>query len=192
MLLKWAASSALLAISCAVVLAQIPVSQTQIEIAGVQVQPGITVSEALLLFKGKQVSRFDKGIYIEETVYFAKGTLQSIVGTLHLEKDVVTSACRNWDPSEDSADLARVLFAAVNASSSKEAATNAILETGVDRAADHTVETLLIRIGQRTIDISRQQGHRPMVNPPYGNAPPFVTVEECLSQPGTKVVLLHP
>ncbi|GEM_PF-3450539 len=160
-------------------------SEERIEIAGVQVRPGITVDDALLLFQGKQLARHDAELYIEVTETFPGGrTLNGvIVGTLYIAKGIVTGACRPWNYSQSSdppdSELARVLFALVNASASKEA----ILETSVQRTVQNTIETLLIRVGHRTIRISRYQTHV-APNPGLVALPPSVEVEECLFTPG--------
>jgi hypothetical protein len=185
--MKWLWVCASLA-ACHPSLGQVP--DASIEIDGVQVRTGITASEALLLFKGNRVSRHDKELFI-----MPGGNKMSavIVGTLHIDNETIVGACRPWDyfgsadtaKGTSDAELARVLFAAVNGSASAATSQSATVETGVYRPnAQVTVETLVIQMGQRTISVTRQENHQ-------GSFPPFVEVEECLYKPGWTRPLKH-
>jgi hypothetical protein len=176
MFIKWLLTCTLASI-CPLLFAQ--TSDATIEIEGTKIHPGITVSEALLLFKGKQVSRSDKQLVITRP----DRTYQKIIGTLDIENEVVVGVCRPWDyPGETDAELARVLFAAVSGNS-KEPSQNAVVETSIERTAKQTIEALLIRIGQRTITITRQEFYD---KAPLNNV---VSVQECLAKIGWHVGL---
>lgn len=169
---------------CCSLRAQTP--NPSIEIEGVQIRPGMTRSAALLLFKEEQTTITDHEITngieeIEITVPHTshdrsgKGlVLAQIRGTLHISNEIVVGACRPWDYSEtEDSELARVLFAAVNGAASTGTSQPAIVTTSVDRKPQQTVEYLTIQIGQREIDVTRQEHH-------IRGAPTFVFVEECL------------
>jgi hypothetical protein len=162
-------------------LAQTP--NPSIEIEGLQVHPGMTVSEVLLLFKGKQVTREDRELQITvpRATHDRAGkelVLAQIRGTLHISNEIVIGACRPWDYSEtEDSELARVLFTAVNENRSTPTSQRAILITSVDRKPEWTAESLTIVIGQREIDVTRQEYH-------LRGAATAVNVEECLWQPG--------
>ena len=86
---------------------------------------------------------------------------------------------RTAGPFEQPSTRARIL-AAVQL---KVGQVEAVLETSVERTAQFTAETLLIRIGQRTIRMTRQQTHV-APRPPLDQLSAFVEVEECLFKPG--------
>jgi hypothetical protein len=174
-------------------------SDAWIEIAGVRMRPGITVSDVLVLLEGKQVVRHGSELYVETSKTYPGGkTLNGIiVGTIYLDKDIVTGACKTWDYGENfdppDSELARVLFAAINASGSNEGTQNAVLETSVDRTARYTAETLLINLGQRSIRVTRTQSHVAPITPTplMPSVPPGVSVDECVWKPGWTMSLKH-
>jgi hypothetical protein len=127
--MKWFWACFMFASLCYLLPAQTP--NLSIEIAGVQVRPGMTVSQAMLLFKGKHVTRNDTQLWIAEPYKPPPGGLRrdgtiethhldgsvtyeppgdKIVGTLHIgclgcmEEDMVLGACRPRDYSLNAED----------------------------------------------------------------------------------------
>jgi hypothetical protein len=162
---------------CCSLLAQKP--DIGIEIEGVQIKPGITVSDALILLKDKDVSRDDNRLLIKVPQTIGQQVLHVIVGTLQINNEIVVGACKPWSYSDpDDSELARVLFGAVNGSSSGPKSQAATITTSVERKPQQTFEVLLIQIGQRVIRVVRSENHG------VKGSVVLVDVEECLLRPG--------
>jgi hypothetical protein len=65
----------------------------------------------------------------------------------------------------------------------KQASQSAIVESHVDSKPQVTVETLTIHLGQRTINVIRDENHSP-IGASSEIFPPLVSVEECLWELG--------
>jgi hypothetical protein len=164
-----------------------------IEIAGISIKPGVTLEQALMVFKGPYVSQgkdsqegMDRVTISTPKALGAGKFIPVIVGTLHVKNGIVVSACRNWDPQESTdSELARMIFSALTggASSTKE---NATVETSITRGVSTTVETVFIHMEGRTVTITRQEDrHAPDI---YGHTEFAVaSVEECVTQPGWNI-----
>lgn len=164
-----------------------------IEIAGISIKPGVTLEQALMVFKGPYVSQgkdsqegMDRVTISSPKALGAGKFIPVIVGTLHVKNGIVVSACRNWDPQDSTdSELARMIFSALTGGGSgiKEAAT---IETNITRGVDTTVETVLVHLEGRTVAITRQEDHHaPDI---YGHTEfAFASVEECVTQPGWNI-----
>ena len=191
--------------TCIPLLGQVP--DASIDIDGVKIRHGITLSEAQSLFKtvGHQLLRLSPSLFSVEVPGLPPKEMASevarspqllemygrTVGRLHLENENVVGACRWWNlagegqlapngqpQSAPSSELARVLMAAIGPAAT-QASQSAAVGVRVDNNPQDTVETLTIHIGQRTINVIRDENHRPIGSSSVIIAR-LVDVEECL------------
>jgi hypothetical protein len=161
-------------LACMAILVSAQTPAESIEIEGVPVHTGISVSEALLLFKGKAITRNEKTLLITVPTKVGTDTLSIIHGKLFITNERVSGVCRPWNYSgSGDSELARVLLAALLGPAPNLTAQPALITTSVDRGSNQTVEDVTFQIGRRTIQLSRQVVHR-------DNGPTFTEVEECL------------
>jgi len=185
--MKWLCTCSTFLTLCYSLLAQTP--NARLEIQGVQVRPGMTVSEVMAAFNGMQVIRDNDRLLVTVDLESGQQTvIHQIMGILYVDlparlggrqNEFVAGVCKPWyGSSAEDSELARVLFAAMNGSGLTEITQMASVKTSVERHSEWTDEVLRIQIGQRTIELTRREFHRNR-DIIFG-----VAVEECLWKPG--------
>jgi hypothetical protein len=181
-MMKWFRTCSAFVGFCYLLLPQTP--NLGIEIEGVQVRPGMTVSQVLLAFNGRKVARKDAQLIVTVPLKTKDEAgkeveLEQIRGTLYIDHEILVGACRPWNySSTEDTEFARVLFGAVNGAASTQISQNAVVTTSVDRTPERTVEYLTIQIGQREIDVTRQENYT------RNGEAVFVFMNECLWKAG--------